>query len=126
MLKKRILLMILSFFPCIFYGCSTCTKKIMPISDISLDAGKMERDNFVLMDAVHQSSSTKRFLFNAVQLVDDSYLKIFGIPLFEEQYAFQNPSNDSLSLIDSLSTAKRAYYKALNIARNGSKSISEF
>ncbi len=111
-----IVVIIASFF---LTGCST-VMKATPASGIFVDVGSMDRNDYVVLDRVEGTSSTKTILFGLVRIIDNdpNKLIILGIPLFEEKYAFQTPPKGIMAIwpftiLQPPATADHAYYKAL-------------
>lgn len=117
MRKQRVvfLLGIVSVIACFFLTGCGAVMKATPVSGIIVDAGSMNRNDYVILDRVEGTSSTKSILLGLVQIIDGDVdkVKIFWIPLFEEKYAFQNPAPFPFSLFQFATTEDRAYYKAL-------------
>jgi len=113
MTKKSIIILcvIHSFIAITLTGCSNVIKSI-PSAGIGFDVGAMDRNLYVIIDNVEGSSTTQTFFFGLIKIVDNNKLIFAGIPLFEDKYAFPNAKQ----AFSSVTTADRAFYKALEIS----------
>jgi len=96
-------------------GCAGIQKKAptMGFGDVSIE-GQFGRDSFEVVGPIEGTSTTDGYFFGIVEVIDGSNVKLFGMPLYEEKYAFQ-PGFDSIMVnFTGPSTAERAYYNALS------------
>jgi hypothetical protein len=117
-ISRLVFLLSAACFCFIFSGCSGALLST-PSSSLHIDAGSMKRSDYVVLDRVEGSSTTIKILLGLIQVIDDDKVKILGMPLYEEKYAFQRPPETNLftlllfGLGGGPDTADRAYYKAL-------------
>jgi hypothetical protein len=89
------------------FGCSV--KKATPVSEFTVK-GEVDRNEMVVLDRVEGNSKTLFILFGLVQVIDDSKVKVFWIPFYEEKFAIADPGFFSSLFV---TAEDRAYYNAL-------------
>lgn len=88
-------------------GCSSVTRGA-PNAGVSINAN-MDRNDYEVLGNTSGKSSMSSIFFGAIQIVDGNKLRIVGIPLFEDQFAFSAKPG----LFSMVGSEDRAYYKAL-------------